>query len=806
MFKNWLTVALRNLRRQKGYSFLTIFGLAVGMAGSILILLYLRDELGYDRYAPHADRIFRLAIEAQTPNRGALRTARTPSPWAPVLVQDYPEVEGYVRFKTPLVSWLVGNESNDRKFHERGFYFADPGSVRIFGWRMLRGDPETALTEPNSLILTRSAAARYFGSEDPLGKILRLDNTYDFAVTGVIEDVPRNSHITFDILASFASLDANPIYGDIQNGTMERNGLAPQVYTYLLLRVGTEPSGFEAKLPGFVERYLGSQLAPTNIEVRPFLQPLTSIHLRSDIDAELGPNSSIGYIYIFSAVAFFILAIACINFMNLATARSAARAQEVGLRKIVGAERGQIIRQFLGESFFLSCLSLGLALLLTWTLLPVFGSLSGKELSLRLSDPWLLTGLVGIILFTGFFSGSYPALYLSGFLPGNILRGSIKAGRTSALLRKILVVFQFAISVVFIIGTVVVYRQLRFIGEKPLGFSKENVVILRLGDPRARPLFQSFKERALQDPGVLSVTAATSFPGGLPNTAFLRPEGAPPGEQIAVEFNMVDYGFLETLGIELSAGRDFSRDYPTDRLQAYIFNEAAVRAFGWADDPLGKQIPLGDLSGRVIGVVRDFHTESLHNRIDPLVLHLAPSPDPLHFGAVRISPENVQETLAFLESRWREVYPHDPFVYSFLEDDLGALYRNEALRGRIFVAFSVLTIIIASLGLLGLASFSAERRAKEIGIRKVLGARVSGLVGLLAREFIGLVLLANAIAWPLAYFFMHRWLRGFAYRTSLDLWIFPLVALMACVIAILTVGFQALRAALADPVAAIRTE
>ncbi len=806
MFRNWLTVAWRNLFRHKGYSFLTIFGLAVGMAGSILILLYVRDELRFDRYPPAADRVYRIAVDVTTPNRGALRTARTPDPWAPVLVQDYPEIEAYARFKTPLVSWLVGNEANDKKFHEEGFYFADPGAFRIFGWRMLRGDPETALAEPNVLVLTESAAERYFGADDPMGKTLRLDNAYDFAVTGIMEDVPAASHMTFDILASYASLDANPIYGDLQNSTMDRNGLAPQVYTYLLLRSGADPSTLEAKFPNFLQRYLGNQIARIEVEIEPFLQPLTSIHLHSDLDDELQPNSTVGYIYIFSAVAVFILAVACINFMNLATARSAGRAQEVGLRKIVGAERRDIVRQFLGESLFQACFSLALALVLTWTLLPVFRTLSGKDVSLRFSDPWLLAAFAGIVLFTGFFSGSYPALFLSGFLPANVLRGSIKAGRMSGVLRKILVVFQFTISVVFIIGTFVVYSQLRFLGAKSLGFSKENVVILRLGDPRARPLFQTFKEMALQRPEVLSATAATSFPGGLSNTAFLNPEGAPPGERFAVEFNFVDYDYLETLGIDLTAGRDFSRDHPTDLNQAFILNESAVRLFGWQASPLEKRIPFGNARGQVIGVVRDFNTRSLHHRIEPLVLHLAPNPDPLYYAAVKIDPGDVPGTLAFLEDCWRRVYPHDPFIYSFLEDDLDALYRNEELRGQIFVAFSILTVIIACLGLLGLASFSAERRSKEIGIRKVLGAPVTGLVGLLAREFMGLVLLANIIAWPMAYFVMHRWLRSFAYRTAPAPWIFPLVGALSCAIALLTVGFQSIRAALANPVDAIRAE
>ena len=806
MIRNWFKVAFRNLLRHKGYSLINLLGLAVGLTCAILILLYVRDELSFDRYAPKADSIYRLALEAQTANRGLVRTARTPPPWAPALARDYPEVLDFVRIKTPLVSWLVGYEERDRRFNEKGFYFADPSVFEVFGLRLLRGDPETALKEPNSLVLTEKAAARYFGREDPLGKVLRIDNTYDFRVTGIVQDVPRRSHIGFDILASFESLNVLPIYGGGRYDTFERSGLNPDVYTYLLLKDGTDPAVLERKMPAFLQARLGRQLAQANVRLTPFLQPLVDIHLRSNLDAELRANSSVSDLYIYTAVALFILAIACINFMNLATARSAGRAREVGIRKVVGAERRQLVGQFLGESLLLAMISLVLALALAKLLLPAFGALAGKALSLSFADPLLLLGGFALALVVGTASGSYPAFFLSAFRPANVLKGSFHPGGSNVLLRKALVVFQFGIALVFIIGTAVVYEQIRYIRTKPLGFDKTNVVVLPLGDPRARPLFQAFKDRVLQSPGVLAASGATSLPGGLVNVALVVPEGAPPDGQAAVDFNLVGYDFFRTLGIAFAAGRDFSRQFPSDLQQAVILNETAVRFFGWKDSPLDKRVRLGNLDCRVIGVVKDYHVKSFHDRVGPLVVHLSPTPDGLLYAALKIGPKDTQATLAAIEGQWRQVYPHDPFVYSFLEDDFDGLTRAEDARGRVFLAFSALTVFIACLGLFGLASFSAEQRKKEVGIRKVLGASASGLTGMLTMDFVKLVLLSCVVAGPVAYFVMSRWLRGFAYRVRMGWWIFPAAAVLAVFVALLTVGFQAVRAALANPADSVRIE
>lgn len=806
MFKNYLKTAFRNLSRYRGYSFINLLGLAIGMACCFVIMLYIQDEFSYDRYPEQNDRIYRLVLDIQTPDRGDMHIARTPPPWAPSLADDYPEVENYVRIKTPLVSWLVSYPPREKIFHEKGFYFADESIFDFFSFRLLAGDPATALKEPNTLVLTESAARRYFGDEDPMGKSMRLDNAYDFLVTGVMQDVPRNSHITFDILASFSTLSAVPIYGDVRYATW-RNGFGPDLYTYLKLQEGYFPEELEKKMPEFLDRYIGRVLERLNLKFSPQLQALTEIHLHSNLEAEIKANSDIRYIYIFSAIALFVMLIACINFMNLSTARSASRAQEVGMRKVIGAQKKQLILQFFGESIFMAFLALVVALLLLLLLLPLFNSLAGKNLTLSVGNPVIVLLILVITAVVGFLSGSYPALFLSSFQPVAVFRGSLKAGRANVRLRKFLVVFQFTLSIIFIIGTVLVYMQLHFVRNKELGFDKEQVVVLPLGDPRARQIYRTFKDRVLQSPDVLAVSGTSSVPGGLIGFALMLPEGASAGEEVTIESFMVDEDFISVMGIDVVAGRSFSREYATDTMEAFILNEAGAKYLGWENLALDKQVSLGNFKrGRVIGVVRDFHTKSLHQRIEPLLLHIAPDPDAFLQLVVRIAPGNYERTLKSLEEAWEQVYPLDPFIYSFLDDDFDSLYRTEKQRGRIFLVFSLLAVFIACLGLLGLASFTAEQKTKEIGIRKVLGASTFSIVVLLSWAFLKLVLLANIIAWPLAYFFMLQWLTNFAYRIKINPGIFALAGFLALLIALATVSFQAVKSALADPAASIRTE
>jgi putative ABC transport system permease protein len=552
---------------------------------------------------------------------------------------------------------------------------------------------------------------------------------------------------------------------------------------------------------------MGEVLNQINIQFSPRLQPLSRIHLHSNLEAEIRANSDIRYVYIFSAIAIFVLVIACINFMNLSTARSASRAQEVGMRKVIGAEKRQIIVQFLGESMLLAFLSLVLAVLLVTVFLSFFNSLSGKQLALSFGNPIAVLGFVGVTLLVGLLSGSYPAFFLSSFEPVAVFRGSLRAGRANARLRKFLVVFQFALSIVFIIVTGVVYRQLHYVQNKVLGFDKEQVVVLPMGDPQARQVYLTFKDRILQSPRITALSGTSSVPGGLINVMLLLPEGAEAGSEVTMETFFVDHDFVEAMGLELAAGREFSLEYSTDAAQAFILNETAVRQLGWEDQPLDRTITIpGFRRGRVIGVVKDFHAKSLHQRIEPLLIQIAPDPDAYIQLIARIAPGDIEGALADIREAWEQVYPNDPFVYSFLDEDFDSLYRSEHLRGRIFLTFSALAVLIACLGLLGLASFTAEQKTKEIGIRKVLGASEASIVRLLSMEFIRLVLLAGLIACPLAYLVMSNWLGNFAYRIKMPLVIFVLAAALAVVIALATVSLQAIRASLADPVDSIRTE
>ncbi|MFQ5627429.1 MAG: ABC transporter permease [bacterium] len=811
MYKNFIKIAMRNLRKQPGYSFINISGLAIGMTCCLLILLYVRDEFSYDLFHENSRQIYRLVLEGKASgSENPINTVRTPAPWAPVLANDYPGILNYVRFKTPLSRWLISYQN--KRFYEKGFYFADASVFEVFGFELIRGNPKTVLQTANSVVITKAMARKYFGENDPLGKILTADNAYEFKVTGIMEEVPRNSHIDFDFLASFVTLtvpaneQGNFIYGgDVSN--MQFFGLNPDIYTYLLLQENYTPAEFEKVMPEFLDRYFGTQLRQIGIVMQPYLQPLSSIHLHSNLDAELSPNSDIAYIYIFGAIALFILLIACINFMNLATARSANRAREVGMRKVVGSNRQQLIIQFMGESLFLSLLALLLAALLVPIVLPFFNALSGKELTLRLADIRLIPAVFAIALLVGIIAGSYPAFFLSAFRPITVLRGTLKAGSVNTRLRRILVILQFAISIIFIIGTAIVYKQLNYVQNKRLGFQKEQVVVTPLIDTPSRMAYLAYKNVILQNPNVLAASASASVPGGLVGVALIHPQGIPANENVTMEQLFVDHDFIETLDIEILKGRNFSFAFPTDTMEAFIINETAARQFSWQDSAIGKRIEMvGFKRGRVIGVAKDFHVKSLHQKIEPLVLHLAPTADVFLHVSVRIGPEDIPATLTFLESKWREMNPNYPFEYSFLDEDFDSLYRAEELRGKVFVSFSIFALVTACLGLFGLAAFMAEQRTKEIGIRRVLGASVPGLIALLSKEFIILVILSNIIAWPVALIFMNNWLQDFAYQTEIGLLVFFLAGGIALVIAGLTVSFQAIKAALANPVEALQYE
>jgi putative ABC transport system permease protein len=799
MIKNYLKSALRNIKRHKGYAFINIAGLAIGMACCILILMYITTELSYDRYHEKADRIFRLGMDA-TVGGSTVVAPISDVPSAPALVQGYPEVLDAVRIRT-ISKRSVTYE--DRVFYETGILFADNSIFQVFTFPLIKGDPHTALKRAYTAVLTQETAGRYFGSENPLGRILNYNNQYDFTVTGVVENVPQNSHFTFDMLCSYETLY------DLDREAME-NWFNFMDYTYLLLPEGFDYKILENKFPALIEKYMGSMLKALGGEIKFFLQPLTSIHLHSNLENEIRANSSIAYIYIFTAIGIFILCIACINFMNLATARSATRAKEVGLRKVVGAERKELVWQFLGESLIYSIFSLAIAILLVRLAVPFAESLSGRRMSLNIAEmPWLVPGLIALVLLVAFVAGSYPALFLSSFRPAQVLKGNLRAGSGHSRLRSFLVVAQFIISISLIIGTGIILNQLKFMKNKDLGFEKENVLVIEVRDRSIRQSFESIKAEIRKIPGVLSVSSASLVPGQEPSVQPFIPEGYTEKQAQLMEVFRVDHDFFPTLGMEIAQGRNFSPEYGTDSRSAVIINETAAKRYKW-EDAIGKTIRVpSDEVGKwetltVVGVVKDFHRTSLHSVIAPQII----GNDPNSFNelAIRINPENADTTLSLIGEKWREVDPTRPFDFLYLDGLIDRQYGAEERLSDIFSSFSVFAVFIACLGLFGMASFAAEQRTKEIGIRKVLGASVPGIVVLLSKDFLKLVVAANIIAWPLAYFGMSRWLQNFAYKSGIGVWIFLLTGILALGIALATVSYQSVKAALLNPVDAIKYE
>jgi putative ABC transport system permease protein len=792
MIKNYMKIAFRNLIKHKAFSLINISGLAIGMACCLLIIIFVQDELSYDKFNARADRIYRMTSEEN--RRGVIANYPLVFSGVPCALQnDYSEVLNFVRFD-PRLNVLIN--SGDKKFYEERLFYADASVFEVFTFPLVKGDPDTALKEPYSIVLTEKMAEKYFGSGDPMSQTLMIDNEHDYKITGILKKIPRNSHIKFDFLASMATLEAqDPRYGKLW---------AWNCYSYLLLPEGFSYLDLEKKFPDFIRRHRGEKA----VEAYTFsLQPLTSIHLHSHLAYEIEANGDIRYVYIFSAIAFFILLIACINFMNLSTARSANRAKEVGVRKVLGADRIRLTKQFLGESLFLSLTALPVAAALVELFLPAFNVMTGKELRIDyFGNSVVFIGLIGILLFVGIVSGSYPAFFLSTFRPSEVLKGKLRAGTGSSLFRKVLVVVQFTISIILIAGTIIIYTQLDFIRNKKLGFDKEQVVVMPVSRSGIGQNFEAFKRELLQNPGIESVCGSTSLPSLLPTRSVFIPEGVEEGERLPLRNVLVDYDFIKTFGMEIIEGRDFSRDFATDMKEAFIINETARKEFGW-DSAVGKRlIDLDGPKGHVVGVVKDFHFRSKHQKIEPLILSLLPSSRYVYFVSVKIKSSNLRDTLNFLKDRWQAFSPGWPFDYFFLDDNFDRLYKSEDRLRQVFLTFTFLAIFIACLGLFGLAAFSAEQRTKEIGIRKVLGATVSNILILISREFTKWILVANLIAWPIAYFAMHRWLQNFAYRVSIGWWVFIAAALLALGVALFTVGFQAVKAALANPSDALRYE
>jgi putative ABC transport system permease protein len=784
MFSNYFKIALRNLLRHKAFSLLNIAGLAIGMASSILIFSWVQDEWSYDRFHTHAAQLYRLNIHIND-----IQAALSSAPLGPTMKASFPEVDNFVWVTQESHVFSLG----DRKFEEKHVFFTDSTFFDLFSFPLLKGDVQTALNRPDGLLLTETAAKKYFGHTEALGKTLRMDNQHTFVVTGIVKAVPHNSHLRFDVLLPL-SFQAST-NDDIRNNDWDNFNF----HTYIRLKETVKPTVPLLKQLGQRTTRIYSQHSGIKADFQ--LQALADIHLHPR-QFSLGEPGNIQYVRVFSVVAVFILLIACINFMNLATARSARRAKEVSLRKVVGAERAQLIAQFLGESVLFSLIAMGVAVCIAYLLLPPFNQLTGKMLSIQWTDTAFVSGLLGIAILTGLLSGSYPALFLSAFQPIRVLKGNLTAGMSRAsFLRNGLVVAQFTISIVLMVSTVVVYTQLQFIQHRNLGFDKENLLYVPL---KGNLSVSAIKAELSQHLSTSNFSIVNNIPTNLQNGAYsVSWEGKSPQDQTLFTHMAADNHFTDVFRLPLLSGRSFSKDFGTDTV-SFVINEAAMKMMGMKPETaVGQPLTLWDKKGTIIGVIKDFHFRPLQHSIAPLIIH---SLSDARYVVVKVQPGNVEKTIKTLEQAFVKLNPAYPFSYDFVDQDIAKLYRTEQRMGSIFNTFALLSIFISCLGLFGLAAYVAERRTKEVGIRKVLGASVTSLISLLSKDFLKLVLLANLIAWPLAWYVMNRWLEGFAYHINISWWTFAAAGITALLIALLTVSSQAIKAALTNPVKSLRTE
>ncbi|MDH5385001.1 MAG: ABC transporter permease [Candidatus Aminicenantes bacterium] len=807
MFKNYMKITLRNIRRHKGYSFINVAGLVLGFTIVLLITIYIRYEFSYDRFHENADSIYRVIQKAEEARSGSPWWNATPGLLKSTLLEECPEVENAAR----LCLWksiinLRGLFSSGKvNDFESDIYLVDPEFLEIFSFPLVAGDPKTALNDPFSILITRETAEKYFGSEDPVGKVLNADKTYDYKITGVLENVPANSHVHFDFLISFSTIYSFP---EGKEGWVNTWG-SNNYITYLQLTKDADPQKVQARMSDIIkshkERYAN----------RFFLDPVTRIHLHSNINLDLEANSDIRIIYLMSAIAFFILLIACFNYMNLSTARSALRCKEVGIRKVVGASRQHLIHQFIGESLFLALIALGASLLLVRLFLSAFSRFMDRDfhLSLFFKDPVIIILILGITMIVGLAAGSYPALFLSGFRPADVLKRVIQSdSRKPYRIRNFLVVFQFTISISLIICTFIIYSQLNYIKKKDLGFRKDHIVAVRMQDQRLRQNYEPLLEAFKQHSKILDVTVSDDLPYAIVGGGGCEWEGKEPDVTYPSFYNaFVGYNFLDFYGIELADGRNFSKLHLTDE-KAYIVNETAVKAMGM-ENPVGKRFKDWKGEGTIIGVAKDFHFASLKQEVKPVVLSLIYKGDEdylnkyatVNYFSLRIGSEDVAGSLKRIEAIYKKFTDY-PFIFTFLDERIDRMYRSEQKLGQSFITFSMIAIFIACLGLFGLASFTAEQKTKEIGIRRILGASIPGVVVLQIRGFFKWLILSSLIACPAAYIIMNRWMQDFAYRADIRIWFFAAATLIAAMIALFTVSFQSVKAAVANPVDSLRYE
>ena len=806
MILNYLLIALRNAWRNKVYFLINLLGLAIGIASSVIILLFVLDELSYDRHNEHFEEIYRICIRGKIQGN-EIEAALSNAPMGATLKSDYPEVEESARLYTfdgdPVVRF------GDQVFIEENFYYADSTFFNVFTAPVVSGDPAGMLNRPNTIVLTEEIAMKYFGEEDPVGKMLFVGESEEqYEISGVVKAFPENSHFRFNMLGSMTSIYVAEVDRWLGNNN----------YTYIRLRKGSDPDVIESRFPDLIAQHMGAELEEilgltmeeffdSGNTYGYFLQPLKQIHLRSDLQFEINPGGSQSSVVMFSVIAIFLIIIASINFMNLATASGARRATEVGIRKVAGAEKRRLIWQFLSESFLITMLALVLAIVLVELFLPAFNNLADKNLILRSIGGWrLFAGLLLIGLFVGFSSGSYPAIFLSSFKPVDVLKSGAMRGSRGAGLRKVLVTFQFIVTIVLFICTLIVNGQMKYLQEKDLGFEKENLIVI----DRAYVLddqLEAFRQELLKNPSILNATYSSAVPGGLIGDNAYLPEGAESGETHAINNMWADWHFKEAYKLEIVEGRWFEEGNPTDST-ALILNESAVKAFSF-EDPLSKRLytQFGDntqVPRPIIGVIKDFHFQSLHQEVRPLVMQFIEGNK--YQLSVRISGLETAKTMEYIEKTWVSFKEQQPIHMTFLEEDLAALYNNDEKASVVFSIFSILAIFIAALGLLGLASFSAAQRTKEVGIRKAMGASISSVLLTLSREFIWLILIATLAAWPLGYFIMKNWLQDFPVRIQLDPLVFIVSSLMAFFIAAVTVLLRVYQSASMNPVTSLRYE
>lgn len=799
MFKNLLKIAIRNIIKEKIYSAINILGLTVGITCSLFLLMYILDELSYDRYHVNAENIYRVVSDIKEPDN-AFMWSVTQTPLAEELRDNYPEIKNAIRFiQTDRMMYRNG----EKQFIESDFYEADSTVFDMFSYSFIEGDPKTALDNPDAVVLTEKIAIKYFGTPaSALGQSLGNARNVQIKVTGVIKDVPFNSHFRFDALLSHHSRNAD-------TGAWGNFG----VFTYVQLPERYDLNRMRANLEKIVKEKVNPVFEQFGIKVRYDLQRITDIHLHSKIQGEKEAGGDISYIYIFSAVAVFMLTIACINYMNLATARSVNRSKEVGIRKVMGSMRMQLIMQFITESFVITLLAMAASMVLIYAFLPAFNTLSNKHLSYSyILQPAVFLSLLATVLLVGVVGGSYPAFYLSGFSPVAVLKGKLSTRGGTVVFRKILVVAQFAISIFMLISTLIVYDQLTYLRSKDLGFDKSHIVRFDLSEEAMIQKSPVLMERLRQVSGVKSVASASASPGDGIGKAILKVETAEGVlDDRGVDLYRANFEFVKTMGMTIVEGRDFSRDIPADTSYSVLVNEAMVSRMAWKE-PLGKKFVFPGygpdrppVEKKVIGVIKDYHHASLYNVIEPMMIFLRPEN---HFIFVRADEGDITKSMADIEAGWKEIFPNNAFEYNFLDQDFDSQYTADQKRSQLFTAFSGLTIIIACLGLLGLSAFTTEQRTKEIGVRKVIGASVKGLVILISREFFLLVAIGTIIACPVAWYVTRTWLQNFAYRIELhgEWMTFITSAVLAFLITLFTVGFHVVRAASANPVKSLRNE